>query len=155
IFIQPQIEVSLKFVKRVEDFLSKDNCIKLFLYSAMEPFTDAIGLRRFSFCFRVVNIFQRKIEFIFMMLPGTTIFSSTISEYPEQINSVFFKEGQHPVIEHVCCYQSTFTIVQFCSGYFTVSVNKSLLVNAANTFDGANIISILGAQVAGMMSFNL
>ena len=58
-----------------------------------------------------------------------------------------FEEWKHTVIEHVRCNQCVFAVVQFSQSYLAVGINKGLLINATQAFDGTNIVSVLRAQV--------
>src|SRR5688572_3036263 len=66
---------------------------------------------------------------------------------------MLFKERKNPVIQRVRCNQRILTIVQFGRSYFAIGINKSLLIDASNAFNGANIVSILGAKISGVVGF--
>jgi hypothetical protein len=46
-------------------------------------------------------------------------------------------------------------IIELSKSYTAVSVNKSLLINPANAFDGADIVSILRAKISRVFCFDL
>ena len=79
VLINPNIQILLKFFNIVVDLLSKSHRIEFVLYGTMEALTNAVGLRTFGFCLTMVYILNGQIKLIFMMLPGATIFSASIS----------------------------------------------------------------------------
>lgn len=68
---------------------------------------------------------------------------------------MLLKERYDPVIEDVSRCDGMFAYVEFCKGYTAVGVNNGLLINAVNTFDGANVIGVLCHQIARVFGFNL
>lgn len=64
------------------------------------------------------------------------------------------KERYYPVIEHVSGGNGVLAGVKVCKGYTAVGINNGLLINAAYTFDGAHVISVLSNEIAGMLGFN-
>lgn len=71
------------------------------------------------------------------------------------MNIFFFEERQHPIIEHIRRYQSIFAVIELSESDFGVSIDKGLLVDAANAFQSAHIAGILRTQVARMLRFDL
>ena len=59
--INPYIKVLLKHFQTAIDLSSENGSIKLFLDGAVEPFTNAIGLRAFSLSLGMINIFNCQI----------------------------------------------------------------------------------------------
>lgn len=45
------------------------------------------------------------------------------------------------------------TGIEFGKGYPGVGIDKGLLVNPANPFDGPDIIGVLGTEISGMFRF--
>ena len=55
-----------------------------------------------------------------------------------------FKKGQYHVVEDIGRGNGMFTGIELGKGYPAISVNKSLLVNAAYALNSPYIISVLG-----------
>src|SRR2546430_10161346 len=89
-----------------------------------------------------------------MIFGLTAEFRSTISQDPQQWELLLLEEWQHFIINHISSSNGIVTIIQFCHCNFTVSVNEGLLIDAAYSFNIANIISILGPQITRMFGFN-
>src|SRR5215510_3875972 len=66
-----------------------------------------------------------------------------------------FKEGQHPIVEHVGSNEGVLAIVEFDQRDFRISVYKSLLVNAANALEVSDIEGVLSTEIAWMFSLDL
>jgi hypothetical protein len=103
----------------------------------------------------VIDVLHREIELIFVMLALPAIFGAVVGEDTKQRNIVFFKEREHPIIQHVGRHPRILAIVQLRKGNLRIGVDEDLLINPANAFDGAHVIGILGAQVARMRGFDL
>jgi len=67
----------------------------------MESLNDAIRLRAFCFCPRVVNVLDCEIELVFMPLGIAAVFRSAVGEHAEQLNTLLLKEGKYSVVQEV------------------------------------------------------
>ncbi len=103
----------------------------------------------------VIDVLHREIELIFVMLALAAIFGAAVGENAQQRNIVPFKEREHPIVQHVGRHQRILAIVQLRKRHLSIGVDEGLLINPANAFDSADVIGILGAQVAGMRGFDL
>src|SRR5207247_293002 len=118
------------------------------------PLTDSIGLRRTYLYFTVLDTFDIQVEFILMMLSFSFILGSSVGKYSKQWDVLLLKEWQHQVIKQISCSNSIFSVVHFCKSNPGIGINKGLLINSSNTFNVANIISILSAKITRMFRFN-
>lgn len=67
----------------------------------MEALTDAVGLRAPGLRLAVVDVLNGQVEFVLMVLPGSSVLGSTVSEDAQQLQLVLLIKRKHPVIEHV------------------------------------------------------
>ena len=49
----------------------------------------------------MVNVLDRQVELVLVMLDIATVLTPSVGQNPEQWNVLRLKEGQHPVIEQV------------------------------------------------------
>lgn len=151
----PFVNISLKFLDSLIQLLSECNLIKLVENSFVKPLADTVRLRRTRLCFGVVNIFDRQVKLILVMLPIAAVFRAAIGQDTKQANVFGFKKRQHFIIEDIRCDERVFPIVKFDECDSRISINKGLLVDSADTFQIADIKGILRSQIAGMFSFDL
>src|SRR6476469_10038939 len=111
VLFEPGIEVILQLLQGSVEFFAKGYAVEFVLHRAVEPFTDAVGLRRLSSRSAVINVFHRQIELIFMMLRLAAVLGSAIGKNAKQWNLLLFKEGQDAVIQQISCNQRIFAIV--------------------------------------------
>lgn len=67
---------------------------------------------------------------------------------------MFFKERQYPVVEQISRSDRCFSGIELGKPNLGIGIYKSLLVNPTHSLERTDIKGILGAQVAGMCSFN-
>ena len=72
--LDPGIEVGLEFGDRSIDLLAEDDAIELIEHRLVEPLDDAIRLRALGLGARMVDILERQIELIFVVLRVAAIF---------------------------------------------------------------------------------
>jgi len=70
----------------------------------------------------MIHVLDRQVEFIFVVLALAAELGTTIGENAQQRNTVFFIEGQHPIVEQIGGHQGVFTIIKFGEGDLGVSV---------------------------------
>ena len=109
----------------------------------MEPLTYPVGLWAFSFGFGVIDILYGQVELIFVVLSGSTIFSTSIGQDTHQRNIVLLIKRQHLVVERISCHQSIFPIIKFGESHSAVGIYEGLLINLADPFNITHIVSIL------------
>ena len=68
IFAEPGICISLQLLQARIELLAKRHTVELILHGAMKAFADPVGLRRSSFRLGVIDIFDRQIELILVVL---------------------------------------------------------------------------------------
>src|SRR5579859_1778064 len=90
-----------------------------------------------------------------MMLWLALILRAPVRQDPEQWYLMLIKERQNTVIENICRSNGMLGLIEFGKCHPAVSVDKGLLVNAADALDIADIVGILGAEISGVLSFNL
>jgi hypothetical protein len=65
------------------------------------------------------------------------------------------KEWKNFVIEEVCSRKRFFHVIEFAEGYLRVGIDKSHLVNPADTFVSADIKGILRSKISRVLRFDL
>lgn len=68
VVVHPLIQVLLQALQAGVDFLSKSNRVELFLNSPMEALTNTISLRTLDLSSGVVDVFDRQVKLIRMIL---------------------------------------------------------------------------------------
>jgi len=147
---QPIIQIGLQFVQVVIELFAKCGGVKLFLDGAMEAFADTVGLRVASLGAAVVDVLHRQVQFVLVVLALAAIFRATIGEHAQQRNFVLLEERQHTVVEQISRDQGGLAVVPFGEADLGVSIEKGLLIDAPYALDGADIVRVLGAEIAGM-----
>lgn len=71
--MHPTVKVLLQCLNRTVHLFAERDLIELLFDRAVEPLTNPVGLWAASFCARVVDVLQRQIQLVFMMLQPTTI----------------------------------------------------------------------------------
>lgn len=79
----PPVEVGLQFIERGIDRLAEGDVVKFFFEGSMEPFADAVGLRVVCPGFAVIDIFNRQVELILMVLERAIVFRASIGQNPQ------------------------------------------------------------------------
>ena len=89
------------------------------------------------------------------MLALAAVFRAAIGEHAQQRNLVLFEERQDAVVEQIGGDQGGLAVVEFGEGDLGVGVEKRLLIDAAYALDGADIVRVLCAEIAGMRGLDL
>src|SRR5882762_3270391 len=89
-----------------------------------------------------------------MMFRPSFELSATISQDAKQRHFLVFKEWQYFVVQDVSRSNRMFTFIELRKSNTSISINKSLLVNAADAFDIPDVIGVLASQVSWMFSFD-
>ena len=86
VVIHPAVNIRLQFFQSLIHLFAKGNLIKLIEDGFVEAFADTVGLRRFDLCFRMVNVFDRQVKLVFVMLPIAAVFRAAISQDSQEPN---------------------------------------------------------------------
>jgi hypothetical protein len=78
IALDPGIEVGLEFGDRSIDLLAEDDAIELIEHRLVEPLGDAVRLWALSLGARMVDILERQIELVFVVLGVAAVFRAAI-----------------------------------------------------------------------------
>src|SRR5579863_7506513 len=79
--LDPAIKIDLEIGDRAVDLLAKGDAIELIEHRLVEPLNDAIRLRALGLGARMVDILERQIELIFVMLRVAAIFRAAIGQH--------------------------------------------------------------------------
>ncbi len=90
-----------------------------------------------------------------MIIRGAAKFCSPISQNFENRNIVTAKEGRYLVIENIRCRNRNPGRINFGKCHRGISVNDSLLIDAADSLQIADIKCILADEIPRMLRFNL
>src|SRR5208282_4466209 len=132
------------------ELLAKRGGVKLFLDGAMEAFADTVGLWMPSLGAAVVDVLNRQVQFVLVVFTLAAVFRAAIGEHAQQRNLVLFEERQHAIIEQVGRHQSGLAVIEFGESDLGVGVEKRLLIDTTDALDRADIVGVLGAEIAGM-----
>src|SRR5215813_5361061 len=89
------------------------------------------------------------------MLNRAAILRPAIGQDAQERDALFFKERQHTVVERVSRYQRVLPVVEFGESDARVGVDEGLLVDAPDSFEGADIVGVLRAEIARMLGLDL
>ena len=74
----PCIGVGLQFFQILIQLLSKGNLVELVEDGFVKPLADAVCLRRPGFCAGVIDVLDREVKLVFMMLAVSAIFATAV-----------------------------------------------------------------------------
>src|SRR5690606_5426131 len=111
VFFDPHIKICLVFFQCLIQLFPEGYRVEFILDGSMEAFTNSVALRTFYLCFRVLNIFDSQVEFIFMILSFSAIFGAAIGKDSQQWDLLFLKEWNHFVVHHIGCSDSGLTVI--------------------------------------------
>src|SRR5438477_4575887 len=94
-------------------------------------------------------------KFVFVVLALAAVFRTAIGEHAQQRNLMLFEEWQYAVVEQVGRDQGVLAVIEFGEGDYGVGVEETLLVDTTYSLDGAHVVRVLRAQVAGMRGLDL
>jgi len=72
----PQIEIGLQLVDRTIHLFAERDTVELVEHGLVEAFTDAVGLRALGLGARVIDVLDRKVEFVFVSFGVAAIFAA-------------------------------------------------------------------------------
>lgn len=89
------------------------------------------------------------------MFEVATELTAPIRQDALQLDLVFLKERNYPVIEQISGGQGVLLVIQLSECHSRIRVNERLLVDAPHTLQCAHVERVLGAQVARMLTLDL
>jgi len=121
----------------------------------MEALADAIGRRRLGFRAGVVDVLYCQIELILVAFPVATVLRATVGQHPQQRHVLFLEERQYPIVQQIRSDQRILAIIELHEGQLRISVQKGLLVDAADALDRAHVVGILGTEITRVFGLDL
>ena len=100
----------------------------------MEALTDAVGLRALALGARVIDVFDREVELVFVALRVAAVLAAAIGKHAQQLDIVLIEERQHAVIEQIRGRDRRFAIVQLGRSDLRIGVDEGLLVTRPTPF---------------------
>jgi hypothetical protein len=88
------------------------------------------------------------------MVERPAIFCPAVGQDAPQRDGLLFKDGEHPIIEPIGSQHRRFRRRQLNDGQSTVGIDPGLLVNPSDTLDGAHLVRVLRAPIAGLLGFD-
>lgn len=82
-------------------------------------------------------------------------FGAPVGQDAQHRQIMLLIEWQHPVIEQIGSGDRRLGGVELGMGDLAIGVDVGLLIDPANAFDGADIESVLAAEIAGVSRFHL
>jgi hypothetical protein len=74
----PFVNISLQLIQILIDFLAKSNLVELFADGFVKPFADAVRLWMLDLRLCMIDIFDRQVKLIFVMLSRAAILRAAI-----------------------------------------------------------------------------
>src|SRR5436190_610607 len=78
ITFDPRVEIALQFGNRSIDFLAEDDTVELVQHRLVESLNNAIGLRALGLGAGMIDVLERQIEFVFVMLGIAAILGAAV-----------------------------------------------------------------------------
>ena len=145
----------MQLADRAVDFLAEGDAVELVEHGLVEPLNNSIRLRAFGLGARVIDILERQVELIFMMLGIAAIFRATIGQHAAELHLVGVVEGHDPIVEQVGGGDRRLAVIELGEGDLGVGVDEGLLVDAADPLHVADVERILGAAIARTFALEL
>ena len=121
----------------------------------MEPLNNSIRLRAFGLGARVIDILERQVELIFMMLGIAAIFRATIGQHAAELHLVGVVEAHDAIVDEIGGGDRRLAVIELGEGNLGVGVDEGLLVDAPDPLHVANVEGVLGAAIAWAFAFEL
>jgi hypothetical protein len=113
--------------------------VELVEHGLVEALANAVCLRALGLGACVIDVLDRKIELILMPLRVTTVLAATIGQHPHELHVVALEQRDHTVIEQIRRSDRGLAILQFGTSHFGVGVDKSLLIDASDPLQVADL----------------
>jgi hypothetical protein len=120
----------------------------------VEALADAVRLRRFRLGPGVIDVVDRQVQLIIVLLRPAAVFRTAIGQNPQQRQLVLLDQRQDPIVQEIRCRDRRFRRVQLGTGHLGVGVDEGLLVDPADAFQRADVVGVLRAKIAGMMGLD-
>ena len=124
VVLDPIIEIAVQLADRAVDFLAEGDAVELVEHGLVEPLNNSIRLRAFGLGARVIDILERQVELIFMMLGIAAIFRATIGQHAAELHLVGVVEGHDPIVEQVGGGDRRLAVIELGEGDLGVGVDK-------------------------------
>ena len=154
VFGDPRIKVGLQLIDRAVDLFAEHHPVELIQHGTMEALADSIGLRAFGLGAAVVDVLDREIELVFMAL-GAAKLGATIGQHARQPDGVLVVKRHHAIVEDLGRGDRGLAVVQLGKGDLGIGVDKGLLIDPADTLQGADIEGVLGTAITGTFALKL
>ena len=105
--------------------------------------------------FALFNALQTQVQLILVIFGSSFVFGAAIGQDAQQWYSLFLKEGEDTIIQNVCGSDGSLARIQLGKSHPAVGVNEGLLIYPAYPLDIANVIRVLGTQIAGVFGLDL
>src|SRR5262249_22766491 len=90
----PQTEVGLQLVERAIPLFAERDTIEFIEHGLVEALTDAVGLRALGLSARVIDVLDRKVEFVFVSFGVAAILAAAVGQHAQQLHIVLLEERQ-------------------------------------------------------------
>jgi len=67
----------------------------------MKAFTDTVSLWRHGFGLGVINVVDRQVKLVIMMINSATVFRTSVGQYTQHRKLLLPEERQNSVIEYI------------------------------------------------------
>ena len=81
--LYPLVQVRLQLVDRLIEFLPKGYPVELIEHRLVKPLTDPVGLRTLCLGARMIDVLQRQIQLILVMLRITAVLGSPVRQHSQ------------------------------------------------------------------------
>src|SRR5262249_54501149 len=152
---QPRIEIGLQFGKRAIELLAEGNAVELVQQRLVEPLTNAVGLRAPRLGARVIDVLDRKVELVLVVLGLAAKFRAAIGEYATDRDLILLEERHHPIVHQVGGGEWRLPIIELGEGYLRIGIDRRLLVDAPDALERAHIERVLRHAVTRTLAREL
>lgn len=103
----------------------------------------------------MIDVLYSQIQFILMVLPGSTIFGSSIRQHAHEFQVMLREKRNNSVVEYIGGNKCILSVIQLGKSDFGVSVYDARLINMSDTFNISHIISVLCDKESRIIGLNL
>src|SRR5262245_23206887 len=147
VFDHPCVEVALQLADCLVKLLAEGDAIELVEHGLVEALANSIGLRALGLGSGVIDILYGEIEFIFMAIMGAAIFGAAICQNALERHALVLVERNDAVIKQIGGGDRRLAVIELGKADLGIGVDESLLVNASNTLEGADVEGVLSAAI--------
>lgn len=105
--LDPCIEISLELVDGLVDLFAEGDPVELVEHRLVQAFNDAVALRTLGFRSRMIDVCDREVELIGVLLGIAALLRAAIGQDPENADVVVFKKRRNAIVEQIgvfCSY---------------------------------------------------